>query len=152
MSHVRPTKSPACTDVAADHSRKSAPPSRISPARVVVVVLPFEPVIATIGPGKNWAASSISPITGSPEPAPAPGAAHPPEPRAHHDQILVPESAFAMSAGFDRDAMIEQHRDLLSQLALRFVSDTVTRAPAPSEIKRKPRPTCRVQRPERACL
>ena len=35
----------------------------ISPARVVVVVLPFDPVMATIGPGRNWAASSISPMT-----------------------------------------------------------------------------------------
>src|SRR5579859_2284591 len=38
----------------------------ISPASVVVVVLPFDPVMATIGPGKNCAASSISPITLSP--------------------------------------------------------------------------------------
>ena len=38
----------------------------ISPARVVVVVLPFDPVMATIGPGRNCAASSISPITFSP--------------------------------------------------------------------------------------
>ena len=38
----------------------------ISPASVVVVVFPFDPVMATIGPGRNRAASSISPITLSP--------------------------------------------------------------------------------------
>src|SRR6266566_7765586 len=38
----------------------------ISPASVVVVVLPLDPVIATMVPGKNWAANSISPITVSP--------------------------------------------------------------------------------------
>ena len=39
----------------------------ISPVRVVVVVLPFDPVMATIGPGRNCAASSISPMTVSPK-------------------------------------------------------------------------------------
>jgi len=39
----------------------------ISPVSVVVVVLPFDPVMATIGPGRNWAASSTSPITASPK-------------------------------------------------------------------------------------
>jgi len=38
----------------------------ISPVSAVVVVLPFDPVMATIGPGKNCDASSISPITVSP--------------------------------------------------------------------------------------
>src|SRR6266481_521597 len=44
------------------------PALRISPASVVVVVFPLEPVIATIGPGRCRAASSISPMTGSPAP------------------------------------------------------------------------------------
>ncbi len=43
----------------------SPPAARISPVKVVVVVLPFDPVMATIGPRKNCAASSISPITAS---------------------------------------------------------------------------------------
>src|SRR5215470_2597086 len=43
------------------------PAARISPASVVVVVLPFDPVMATIGPERFWAASSISPITDSPK-------------------------------------------------------------------------------------
>ena len=52
----------------------------ISPVSVVVVVLPFDPVIATIGPGRNCAASSISPITDfRPTIEPAPAVAHPPE-------------------------------------------------------------------------
>src|SRR5215831_6333178 len=38
----------------------------ISPTSVVVVVLPFDPVMATIGPVRNRAASSISPMTVSP--------------------------------------------------------------------------------------
>ena len=44
----------------------SPPAVRISPVSVVVVVFPFDPVMATIGPGRNCAASSISPITASP--------------------------------------------------------------------------------------
>ena len=48
-------------------TRVGYPPAvMISPVRVVVVVLPFEPVIATMFFGRNCAASSISPITGSP--------------------------------------------------------------------------------------
>ena len=46
---------------------ESPPAARISPANVVVVVFPLEPVMATIFPGKNSAASSISPITFSPK-------------------------------------------------------------------------------------
>ncbi len=38
----------------------------ISPTSVVVVVLPFDPVMATMEPGRNCAASSISPMTTSP--------------------------------------------------------------------------------------
>ena len=88
----------------------------ISPARVVVVVFPFEPVIATIFLGRNWDASSISPITGSPE-----------GPRLHqrrgihrdagtdYDEILSAEGAFAVSAGFDHDAVVEQDWDLFSR-------------------------------------
>jgi len=38
----------------------------------------------------------------------------------NHDQILLPESAFPMSARFDDDAMVEQKRDLLLQLGLRL--------------------------------
>ena len=45
---------------------ESPPAATISPANVVVVVFPFEPVMATIFPGKNSAASSISPMTVSP--------------------------------------------------------------------------------------
>src|SRR6516225_600740 len=43
------------------------PLASTSPASVVVVVFPFEPVIATIGPGICRVANSISPITGSPD-------------------------------------------------------------------------------------
>src|SRR5450631_2402720 len=42
------------------------PAAIISPAKEVVVVLPLAPVMAAIGPARNCAASSISPITGSP--------------------------------------------------------------------------------------
>ena len=42
------------------------PAAKISPVSVVVVVFPFDPVMATIGPGRNCAASSISPMTASP--------------------------------------------------------------------------------------
>src|SRR5579875_3436465 len=41
--------------------------ARIAPASVVVVVLPFEPVMARILPLRNCAASSSSPMTGSPK-------------------------------------------------------------------------------------
>ncbi len=40
--------------------------ARISPTSVVVVVLPFDPVIASTLPFKNRNASSTSPITGIP--------------------------------------------------------------------------------------
>src|SRR4029077_187002 len=42
------------------------PAAIISPANEVVVVLPLAPVMATIGPDRNCAAISISPITFSP--------------------------------------------------------------------------------------
>ena len=53
-------------DIAADQRSENHPPATISPARVVVVVLPLEPVMATMVLGRNREASSISPITGSP--------------------------------------------------------------------------------------
>ena len=62
---ARPARLPACR-----YCRRPAvgkpPAATISPASVVVVVLPFEPVMATMFPGRNCDASSISPITGSP--------------------------------------------------------------------------------------
>ena len=45
---------------------KPLPFERISPIKVVVVVFPFDPVIATMSPWRNFDASSISPITGWP--------------------------------------------------------------------------------------
>ena len=39
---------------------------------------------------------------------------------ADHDEILSAEGAFAVSAGFDRDAVIEQDRNLFAQLVLRL--------------------------------
>src|SRR5208283_5345933 len=49
-------------------SVENFPAATISPASEVVVVLPLAPVMAMIGPGRNCAASSISPMitTGSP--------------------------------------------------------------------------------------
>ena len=39
---------------------------------------------------------------------------------ADHDEILPAEGAFTVSAGFDRDAVIEQHRNFFSELILRL--------------------------------
>jgi len=50
---------PTCTE--------SFPASRIAPHKDVVVVLPFDPVIASVLPFRYWAASSNSPIIGSPK-------------------------------------------------------------------------------------
>ena len=67
-----------------------------------------------------WAASSISPITGSPSSARlhqrrrVHGNA-----RADHDQVLSAESALAVAAGFDCDAVIEQDVESLRELVLR---------------------------------
>ena len=97
---------------------------------MVVVVLPFEPVMATMFLGRNCEASSISPITGSPS-----GAGLHQRRRVHrnagadHDQVLSAKSALAVSAGFDRDAVIEQDRNFFAQLVLRLgVGDRDLRA------------------------
>jgi hypothetical protein len=37
-------------------------------------------------------------------------------PRADHDQVLIAKSALAVLSGFDADAVIEQHRNLIAQL------------------------------------
>ncbi len=39
---------------------------------------------------------------------------------ADYDEILPAESALTVSAGFDRDAVIEQHRNFFAQLVLRL--------------------------------
>ena len=85
------------------------------------MVLPFEPVMATMFLGRNWAASSISPITGSPTAAGLhQGRGVHRNAGADHDQILPAESTLAVAAGFDRDAVIEQHRNFFAQLVLRL--------------------------------
>ena len=65
-SFARPAKSPA-VPMLPPTSVLNPPAAMISPTNVVVVVFPFDPVMATIGPGRNWEASSISPITGRPK-------------------------------------------------------------------------------------
>ena len=123
----------------------------ISPASVVVVVLPFDPVMATIGPGRNCAASSISPITVSPKRT----RLHQRRridrnARADHDQVLSAKGALAVAAGFDRDAMVEQHRDFVAQfVAALGVGDGDLAPHAPSETEPRPRRTCRGRRPAR---
>ena len=41
-------------------------------------------------------------------------------PGAHHDEVLSPECTLAVSAGLNRDAMIEQNRNFLPKLLLRL--------------------------------
>ena len=96
------------------------PAEMISPASVVVVVLPLEPVMATMWPFRNRAASSTSPITGMPALARVyqlrnvEGHA-----RTDDDQVLIAKCAFAVLSGFHADAVIEQQRDFLAKLLLR---------------------------------
>ena len=108
----------------------SPPAARISPASAVVVVLPLEPVMATIGPGKKsggefdfaddrlavrraW--TSCGRIEGNA--------------RADDDQVLFLKGALAVAAGFDGDAVFEEQQNLVAQLASGLESETVTRAP-----------------------
>ena len=89
----------------------------ISPVSVVVVVFPFDPVMATIGPGKKLRRqfdlandafaqrSSLHQWRSIHRNA-----------RADHNQILSLEGAVAMSPGLDGDAVIQQHGDFVTQL------------------------------------
>jgi len=56
-------------------------------------------------------------------------AAHRPGLRADHDQILAAKRAVAVAPGLDGNAVIEQHRNFVSEIVAALVSETVTRAP-----------------------
>ena len=93
--------------------------ARISPTRVVVVVLPLEPVIASTLPCRKRNASSTSPITGNSQRARVlqlrlvrrnAG--------AYDDQVLVAEGAFAVLACLNGDAAIQQRGNFALQLGL----------------------------------
>ena len=74
----------------------------ISPASVVVVVLPFEPVMATMLPFRKRAASSTSPMTGMPQLARLHQLRNiERHARADDDQVLIAEGALAVLSGFD---------------------------------------------------
>jgi len=119
----------------------------ISPVSEVVVVLPFEPVMATMGPGRNCAASSISPITVSPRARACTSERVHGNAWADHDQILAAKSAVAVASGLDGNAVIEQHRNLVAQfVAALSVGDRHPRAmrlqkTAPDATPDLPRPT-----------
>ena len=105
------------------------PAAMISPASVVVVVLPL-PGDCDDWPGRNCAASSISPITGSPKSARlfqlrrVEGNA-----RADYDQILAAEGTVAVTSGFDCDPVVKQEQDLIAQLGLGLGIGNGDRAP-----------------------
>src|SRR5215475_9062991 len=106
------------------------PAARISPASVVVVVLPFDPVMATIGPERFWAASSISPITDSPrERACTSGAASTGTPglttiRSCPRNVRSPWPPVSTAMPWSRSRGISSR-----SWSGDFVSETVTRAP-----------------------
>ncbi len=88
------------------------PAATISPASAVVVVLPFEPVMATMLPGKKLRRQLDFADHGFA----ARARLHQRRrihrnARADHDQILFLEGALAVAAGFDRNAVIEQQRE-----------------------------------------
>ena len=72
--------------------------------------------MAAIGPGRNCAASSISPITFSPRlRAWTSCGASIGDAGADDDQILLAEGAVAVAAGFDGDAVFEEEENFLAE-------------------------------------
>ena len=103
-------------DVAADERGQAGLRRGFRRSGVVVVVLPLEPVMATILPLRKRAASSSSPMIGQAE------VAHLHQFRgverhagADHDQVLAAEGQQAVTAGFDHDALFEQGGNLFGQ-------------------------------------
>ena len=93
--------------------------AKILPSREVVVVFPFEPVIATILPCRNRLANSSSPIIGGPIRPEGPHllqlrrvVRHA---RRHHNQVLPPEREQPMPARLHHDPRVQQRRNLLRQ-------------------------------------
>ena len=93
----------------------------ISPARVVVVVFPFDPVIATMVPRQklrrqfDLADHRLAQSTRLHQRRRVYRHA-----RADHDKVLPAKGALAVSAGFDCNAVVEQHRNLFAELILRL--------------------------------
>ena len=88
----------------------------ISPVSVVVVVLPLEPVMATIFPWRKRAVNSISPMTGMPRRrACCSGADVAGNAGADHNQVLIAEGALAVLAGFYRNAAVEQRGNFVCE-------------------------------------
>ena len=123
------------------------PAAIISPARVVVVVFPFDPVIANNFSIENCARQfNLATITGSPRAhGPAPGVANP---RARRDCLTIRSCPWKVRSpwppGLDRDAVVEQHRNLISpSWSCGFESGAVTFARRACRKKRTPRPTPR---------
>ena len=137
--------------------RRPAPGNReaviISPVSVVVVVFPFEPVMATIGPGRNWAASSISPITVSPSDlACTSGGASTGTPGLTTIRSCSLKGTVAMSPGFDGDAVVQQHGNFIAQLVAALgVGDRDARTVLLHETERRPPRIFRDRPPERVC-
>ena len=134
-------------DVAADRAWEIRPSEDLAEQRGGGR-LAVRPVMATILPLRNRAASSISPITGGQARAPAPAAAYPRHAGADHDQVLAAEGPLAVAAGLDRDAFVEQRRDLFAQAAPALrIRDGDLRASRLQEQRRRqpglPRPTTR---------
>ena len=94
----------------------SPPAVRISPVSVVVVVFPFDPVMATIGSRQklrrqfNLANHRLAHGAGLHQHRRIDG-----NPRTDHNQILPTKRPLAMPARLDGNAMIEQRRDLVAQ-------------------------------------
>ena len=105
-------------DVAAHQGRNSAG-LRISPAKVVVVVLPFDPVMATIGPGELRRQFDLADDRFAELARLHQRRRINRNTRADHDQVLVAKGTLAVASGLDRDAMIEQSGNLACAARLR---------------------------------
>jgi hypothetical protein len=112
--------------------------SRISPTSAVVVVLPFEPVMASVLPLRKRAASSSSPMTGRPK------ALHLRQLRriqrhagADDDQILAAEGQQAVAAGLDHDALSSSAGISLASAGAAHVGDRNLRAALAQKQRRR---------------
>ena len=107
------------------------PAARISPARVVVVVLPFEPVMATMFALQKSRRQLDFADHGNAERARLHQLRHVERnARADDDQVLIAKCALAVLAGFNADAVVEQQQESPARsCSSDLASETATRAP-----------------------
>ena len=109
------------SDVAANQRLSRPPAAMISPASVVVVVLPFEPVMATMWPFEESRRQFHFADDGNAALAGLHQLRHVErDARADDDQVLVAKCALAVLPGLDADAVIEQQRNLVAKLLFRL--------------------------------